>query len=91
MVAAGAGTTIICGNLPLDIDDDKMRALFSKYGEVSQIRSLTDKNSGDFKGCGFVEFSDPSISLDKAAKFNGTDCFGHSIRIDYAPRTNTNP
>jgi nucleolin len=77
-------TTIFCGNLSFDIDDDKMRAFFSDCGEVSSIRWLTDKDSGDFKGCGFVEFSDPSVSLDKAAKLNGTDCLGRSIRIDYA-------
>jgi nucleolin len=80
-------TTLFCGNLSFDIDDDKMKAFFKDCGEVSSIRWLTDKESGQFKGCGFVEFSDPDSSLDKAAKLNGKDCCGRAIRIDFsAPR-----
>ena len=51
---------------------------------MSSIRWLTDKETGDFKGCGFVEFSDPDSALDKAAALNGSDLMGRQIRLDFA-------
>ena len=53
-------------------------------GEVSSVRWLTDRDTQQFKGCGFVEFADPDSALDKAAKLNGKDLLGRSIRIDFA-------
>ena len=77
-------TTIFAGNLSFDIDDDQMKAFFKDCGEVSSIRWLTDRDTQQFKGCGFIEFSDPGASLDKAAKLNGEMLLGRSIRLDYA-------
>lgn len=76
-------TTCFLGNLSYDIDDDKCREFFASAGEISHIRWLTDRESGEFKGCGFVEFSDPS-SVDEAVKLGGKDLLGRAIRIDYA-------
>jgi len=78
-------TTVFCGNLSFDIDDDKMGE-FAKNagcGEVKAIRWLTDRDSGDFKGCGFVEFWDTD-SVDAFVKKNGEDLLGRSIRVDYS-------
>ena len=75
--------TCFLGNLSYDIDDDKCKEFFKDCGEVSKIRWLTDRESGDFKGCGFIEFYD-SASTDKAAALSGQDLLGRAIRIDYA-------
>ena len=77
-------TTLFCGNLNFNIDDDAMKDFFKDCGEVSSIRWLTDRDTGDFKGCGFVEFSDPDTSLDKAAAMNGNELMGRAVRLDYA-------
>jgi nucleolin len=80
-------TTVFCGNLSFDIDDDKMYEFAKDSGEIKAIRWLTDKNSGDFKGCGFVEFYD-SDSVDNFVKKNGEQLLGREIRIDYStPRS----
>ena len=76
--------TLFCGNLSWDVDDDKMKDFFKDCGEVASIRWLTDKETQQFKGCGFVEFADPGASLDKAAALNGTDLLGRTVRLDYA-------
>lgn len=84
-------TTVFCGNLAYEIDDDKMGE-FAKgagCGDVKAIRWLTDRDSGDFKGCGFVEFYD-TADVDAFVKKNGEDLLGRSIRIDYSkPREKT--
>mmetsp|Transcript_28562 Transcript_28562/g.53915 ORF Transcript_28562/g.53915 Transcript_28562/m.53915 type:complete len:323 (+) Transcript_28562:131-1099(+) len=79
-------TTLFAGNLSYDIDDDKMAEFFKDCGEIKQIRWLTDKESGDFRGCGFVEFYDGD-AVDKGIKKNGENLLSRSIRLDYsAPR-----
>lgn len=78
-------TTVFCGNLSFDIDDDKM-GVFAKdagCGEVKAIRWLTDRDSGEFKGCGFVEFWD-TADVDNFVKKNGEELLGRDIRIDYS-------
>jgi RNA recognition motif-containing protein len=42
----------------------QMREFFKDLAEVKQVRWLTDKVSGEFRGCGFVEFYDAE-SVDK--------------------------
>jgi nucleolin len=80
-------TTTFCGNLSFDIDDDGMRAFAEDCGEIKAIRWLTDRDSGDFKGCGFVEFYD-SGSVDNFVKKNGKELMGRPIRIDYSKPRN---
>ena len=47
---------VFCGNLSYDIDDDKIKEFFKDCGEVTFIRWLTDKETGNFYGSGFIEF-----------------------------------
>lgn len=77
--------TVFCGNLSFDIDDTKMQefATSAGCGEIAHIRWLTDRDSGDFKGCGFIEFND-TADVDKFVLKNGADCMGRNIRCDYA-------
>ena len=77
-------TTLFCGNLSFSIDDDTLKGFFEGCGEISSIRWLEDKETGQFKGCGFVEFANPEASLDKAAELNGKELLGRSIRLDFA-------
>ena len=64
----------------------QMAAFFKEAGEVKQIRWLTDKKSGEFRGCGFVEFYDTD-GVDKAILKNGEQLLGRNVRLDYsAPR-----
>jgi len=76
-------TAVFVGGLPDAIDDDKIAEFFKDAGEISQIRWLTDKDTGEFRGAGFLEFEDPA-SLDKAVEKNGAEIDGRSIRVDYA-------
>jgi nucleolin len=49
---------------------------------VVQIRYLTHMDSGDFKGCGYVEFVDGDVA-DKAVLLNGSKLLGRPVRIDW--------
>jgi RNA recognition motif-containing protein len=45
-------------NLPRDIDETKLRALFGKHGTVASVKIEMDKISGKPTGFAFVEMSD---------------------------------
>jgi len=76
-------TTVFCGNLSFQIDEDSLKDFFKGCGEVKQIRWGTDKESGDFKGYGHCEFFDEA-AVDKAVQLHGEDLLGRAIRLDFA-------
>jgi len=75
--------TVFVGNLSFNIDEDTMRETFGSCGEISSIRFATDRETGDFKGFGHVEFVD-SDSTDKAVAMAGTYVMDRPLRVDYA-------
>ncbi len=75
---------LFCGNLPWSIDDDKIKAFFAKAGAtVTETRWLNDKETGEFKGIGFVGFG-TTEEVDKAVALGGEQLEGRPIRLDYA-------
>ena len=74
---------LFCGNLPWSIDDDKITDFFKDCGTVTATRWLNDKETGDFKGVGWVTFSSTE-EVDKAVEMGGEQLDGRPIRIDYA-------
>jgi RNA recognition motif-containing protein len=50
-------TSIYVGNLPFSASEDKIRELFSAYGMVERVSLITDHETGQLRGFGFVEMS----------------------------------
>jgi RNA recognition motif-containing protein len=46
---------IYVGNLSFKATEEDLRELFSKSGEVESVKIITDVNTGNPKGFGFVE------------------------------------
>jgi nucleolin len=46
------------------------------------MRWLTDRNTGEFRGCGFLEFSTVE-DADKAATMHGKELQGRALKIDW--------
>jgi len=78
-------TTVFLGNLDFNIEEDDVKKFAKDCGEVSSIRWLTHRDTGDFKGCGFCEFT-TSEAVDEFIKLNGKMLNGRAIRIDYAQK-----
>ena len=55
---------------------------FKDCGTLVGLRWLTHKDSGDFRGCGFVEFEN-SEQADAAIKLNGKELLGRPIKLDW--------
>ena len=74
---------LFIGNLSYEIDDDATHKFFGAVeAEVKAIRWIHHKDSGDFKGVGFVEFWNTE-ACERAATLNGKNLLGRPIRIDW--------
>jgi RNA recognition motif-containing protein len=72
---------IYIGNLPYQITDEEIKAFFVGF-EVSNIKIVTDKETGRSKGFGFLEVSGDAAAA--IAAFNGKDLGGRTIRVNEA-------
>lgn len=76
-------TRIYVGNLPYTADEDAVRALFAQHGTVETVRLINDRETGRFRGFGFVEM--PEADAQQAiAKLNGQDMGGRNLRVNEA-------
>mmetsp|Transcript_30698 Transcript_30698/g.73645 ORF Transcript_30698/g.73645 Transcript_30698/m.73645 type:complete len:331 (+) Transcript_30698:72-1064(+) len=74
---------LFIGNLSYDIDDEGITKFFANVdAEIKAVRWLHHKDSGDFKGCGYVEFWNTE-ACEKGATLNGKSLLGRPIRIDW--------
>lgn len=48
---------LFIGNLPWSSTEDDIRQIFSDFGEVVEVRLITDRMSGRSKGIAFVEYA----------------------------------
>jgi len=70
------------GNLSYEIDDETMVDFFKDVGTMVGLRWLTRKDSGEFRGCGFIEFQTGEEALE-AMKKDGMELLGRPIRLDW--------
>ncbi len=71
------------GNLPYNISDDQLEAMFTKFGQPDSARVITDRETGQSKGFGFVEFSNDEQAK-QALSMNGTELGGRSLKVNEA-------
>ncbi len=82
---------IYVGNLPFSANEDQLRDLFSTYGEVVSVSLITDRQTGQPRGFGFVEMHDEAV--DKAVAGLDQQPFGgRTLRVNEArPRDDRPP
>jgi RNA recognition motif-containing protein len=81
---AFVGTRIYVGNLPYATDDAQLHQMFAAYGTVVDARVITDRNTGQSKGFGFVEMSTEDEARNAIAGLNGTMLGNRALRLDEA-------
>ncbi len=82
---------IYAGNLPFEVDDEKLRELFTPFGTVEEATVIADRDTGRSRGFGFVEM--PDADAQSAIEgLNGQDIDGRTLRISEArPREERPP
>jgi|SRR5450432_391563 cold-inducible RNA-binding protein len=75
---------IFVGNLSFGATEDSVRALFETHGAVGRVNIVTDRDSGQPRGFGFVEMSNDGEGEKAIAALNGTDLDGRALNVNEA-------
>jgi RNA recognition motif-containing protein len=79
---------IYVGNLPHKVTEDEVRQAFAEFGQVTEVRLIVDKFSGESKGFGFVEMPSKDEAEKAIGAMNGKDFMGRALNVNEArPKT----
>lgn len=71
-------------NLGFHINDEDLRNLFEPFGQVQSAKVITNRETGDSRGFGFVEMSISDDANQAMNKLNGKEVEGRSISVSVA-------
>eukprot|EP00049_Salpingoeca_infusionum_P017193 m.352084 g.352084 ORF g.352084 m.352084 type:complete len:588 (+) comp16433_c0_seq1:279-2042(+) len=74
--AHSAKTNVYVKNLPLSMDDEKLKEMFAKYGTITSAKVARDAKGGA-KGFGFVNFASAEEATKAITSMNDTRLEGH--------------
>ena len=69
---------IYVGNLPYSVDSQQLAEVFGEYGQVEEAVVVTDRDSGQSKGFGFVQMAVDAEALN--ARSSPPTCPLHPCR-----------
>jgi len=72
-------------NFADDLDDDKLRELFEKYGKITSAKVMADE-MGKSKGFGFVSFEEPENAEKAVDDLNGKELNGKTLYVGRAQK-----
>jgi cold-inducible RNA-binding protein len=77
-------TKLFVGSLSYGVNDSQLRDLFATVGEVVSANVITDRNSGQSKGFGFVEMASDKDAKEAIKLLNNKELDGRSIIVNEA-------
>ena len=75
---------IYVGNLPHKATEDEVRQAFAEFGEVTEVRLIVDKFSGESRGFGFVEMPSKAEAEKAIEAMNGKDFMERVLNVNEA-------
>lgn len=79
-------TNVYIKNFGDELDDEKLRDMFEKYGKIISAKVMTDDSSGRVRGFGFVSFEEPEIAEKACDELNGIDIGGRPLYVGRAQK-----
>ncbi|WVZ67682.1 hypothetical protein U9M48_016729 [Paspalum notatum var. saurae] len=77
-------TKLFVGGLSWDTNDQSLKEAFSTFGEVTEARVITDRESGRSRGFGFVSFTNSDEAKAAVQQMDGQELEGRSVRVNFA-------
>lgn len=77
-------STIFVANLSFDADENAVSEAFQEYGTINGVRLITDRETGQYKGYGYVEMGSIDEAKQALEGLNGYAIAGRAVRLDYA-------
>lgn len=71
-------------NLGYQTSDNNLRKLFEPFGKVISAKVITDRETGQSRGFGFVEMESDQESNEAMSKLNGQQIEGRTLAVSVA-------
>ena len=78
------GNKLFVGGLSWGTTDDSLKTAFAEFGEVTEAKVITDRESGRSRGFGFVTFESSEHAEAAVTALDGTEIDGRSVRVNEA-------
>ena len=78
------GNKLFVGGLSWGTDDDSLRIAFEQFGEVTDSKVITDRETGRSRGFGFVTFASEADAQSAIESMNGTELDGRRLNVNEA-------
>lgn len=75
---------LFVGNLKFQTDSDALAAAFAPYGEITEAKVVTDRDTGRSRGFGFVRFASVDDAKQAHAAMQGVELDGRTINVDFS-------
>ncbi|HWJ05378.1 MAG TPA: RNA-binding protein [Steroidobacteraceae bacterium] len=82
---------IYVGNLPFSADEAAVRSLFAAHGTVDSVALITDRDTGQPRGFGFVEMTSNSEAARAIQSLNGHEMGGRALKVNEAQAKTDRP
>jgi len=78
------GRKLYVGNLPYTATEEALNEKFGEFGRVESCKVITDRDTGQSKGFGFIEMGTDSEAHAAIDGLNGTDYEGRPMKVNEA-------
>lgn len=76
------------GNLPYSADENDIRDAFEQFGEITEVKLITDRETGRSKGFSFITMESQQAA-ENALTMNGKEINGRSVKVSIARENNS--
>jgi RNA recognition motif-containing protein len=81
---------IYVGQLPYNVDESELKAMFSEFGEIASVNLIMDRFSGRSKGFGFIDMPNNSEADTAIKALNKTILKGREIKVNQVQQQKRN-
>jgi len=74
---------LFIGGLAWATTDESLQSAASQYGEIEEVKIITDRETGRSRGFGFVTFVDDESAAKCKDEMDGLAIDGRNIKVDY--------
>lgn len=75
---------LFVGNIKFGVSDEDLADEFGRYGNVASARIMMDRETGQSRGFGFVEFEEEQDARAAMAGMNGFELMGRALAVSEA-------
>ena len=78
------GNRLYVGNLSFNATNDTVRSAFAAFGEITDVHVVSDRETGQSRGFGFVTMGSADAAQKAIAQMNGAMLDGRSLKVNEA-------